>query len=68
MYLYIFSLVEDLGANIPGEDVLEDVIENQQDGDNAKIEDPATKTIDEDQNPKIERVQRRRRRPKTKRR
>ena len=55
-------------ATIPGKDILEDVIDNQQDGDNAQIEDPATEIIDEDQNPKIERVERRDRRRKTKRR
>ena len=62
MYWYVFSLVEDL------EDIniLNDLIDNEPDGDNTKIEDPATEIIGQDQNPKLERVQKRGRRPKTK--
>ena len=59
MYWYVFSLVEDL------EDIniLNGLIDNEPDGDNTKIEDPATEIIDQDKNPKIDRVQSRRRRP-----
>ena len=79
IWIHVFSIVEDLesdrksgeppvDATIPGKDILEDIIDKQQDGDKAQIEDPATEIIDEDQKPKIERVQRNDRRRKTKRR